>query len=269
MEFSVHHWREAFEILVLAIVIYFVLRFIRGTRGARVLIGLVSLLLLLTLISQLFHMEVIGWLLGHFLTFIVVALVVIFQPELRRALAEVGAQPIFFFTSQERAVVDALVRSALGFSSRRVGALIAVEREVGLRTAAEGGALLDARLSHELLDQIFFSNSPLHDGGVIVRNDRVLAAACIFPLTQRTDLAASVGTRHRAALGLAEDTDAVALVVSEETGKISVACQGKFHQNLDGDQLRELLMKLLVGAPPGSWLEKLQNFWGGRSSSYG
>jgi len=272
MDMATDYWREAFEILVLAIVIYFVLRFIRGTRGARVLIGLVSMLILLTLISQMFRMEVIGWLLGHFLAFLGVALVIIFQPELRRALAELGSQPVFFSffsASNERAVVDVLVKSALNFSSRRVGALIAVEREMGLRTLAEGGVVLDSRLSHELLDQIFFPNSPLHDGGVIIQNGRVKAAACIFPLTQRTDLAASVGTRHRAALGLSEDTDALVLVVSEETGKISVACQSEFHQNLDPEKLRSLLTKLLVGVPQGSWLGKLQGLLSGWNSSKG
>jgi diadenylate cyclase len=251
-------WRPLLEIFILTVFIYFILRFIRGTRGARVLLGLVLLLLTLTIISEAFDLRTISWLLGHFFAFMVITLVVIFQPELRRALAEVGSQPIFFTSSKERAVVDILMRSAISFSARKIGALIAVEREISLRNFGEAGAVIDAKLSSELLDQIFYPNSPLHDGGLTIQNDRVVAAACIFPLTQDTSLAKSVGTRHRAALGMAEETDAVVLVVSEETGKISVACAGELHQNLSVDQLRSLLTKLLVGVPRASWLGKFQ-----------
>ncbi len=253
------YWKSVLEILILSIFIYFLLRFIRGTRGARVMLGLASLLLFLILMSQLFDLRVISWLLGHFFEFIVVALVVIFQPELRRALAELGSRPIFFTASHERAVVDVLVKAAASFSSRRVGSLIAVEREIGVKSISEAGATIDAKLSFEMLDQIFYPNSPLHDGGVIIQNDRIAAAACIFPLTQRTDLAKSVGTRHRAALGLSEDTDAVILVVSEETGTISVACQSNLYQKLDSERLRSLLTRLLVGAPDRSWAGKFWN----------
>ncbi len=265
-EFLQQYWKAGLEIFILSLFIYFILRFIHGTRGARVLMGLVLLLLLLTFISQFFGLKTIGWLLGHFFSFIVVALVVIFQPELRRALAEVGSQPLFFTISSERALVDTLAKSAVSFSVRRIGALIAVEREIGLRGTADGGAMIDAKLSQELLEQLFFPNSPLHDGGVIIQNDRVVAAACIFPLTQRTDLAKSVGTRHRAAIGLAEDTDAVVLVVSEETGNISVVCQGEVHQNLDREGLRVLLTDLLVGVPRASWLGKLQSVFSNQNS---
>lgn len=246
------HWKAAFEIFILSIFIYFILNFIRGTRGARVLIGLVMLLLFFTVMSQVFDLKAISWLLGHFFSFIVVALVVIFQPELRRALAEVGSQPIFFTISKERAVIDILVNTADLFATRKVGALIAVEREIGVRGIAEAGAPLDARLSQELLEQLFYPNSPLHDGGVIIHNDRVVAAACIFPLSQRADLAKSVGTRHRAAIGLAEETDAVIVAVSEETGAISVVCQRELHSNLDRAGLHELLTRLLVGGSAAS-----------------
>ena len=231
------------------------------------LLGLVSLLIFLTLISSLFDLKTISWLLGHFFAFIVVALVVIFQPELRRALAEIGSQPIFFTITNERAVVDVLVKSAIAFSGRKIGALIAVEREIGLRSVAEAGALIDAKLSQELLEQLFYPNSPLHDGGVIIQNDRIIGAACIFPLTPRIDLAKSVGTRHRAALGLAEETDAVVLVVSEETGNISVACQGQLHQNVGRERLHPLITSLLVGAPKASWWGKIEGLFGSRTSS--
>jgi diadenylate cyclase len=252
------YWRVGLEIILLWIVIYFILRFIRGTRGARVLLGFVFLMLLLTIISRAFHLAAISWLLGHFFAFIVVALVVIFQPELRRVLAEVGSQPIFFTSSNERAVIDTLVKSVLALSSRKVGALIAVEREMGLKAIAEAGAPIDGKLTQELLEQLFYPNSPLHDGGVIIQNDRIAAAACIFPLTPRTDLAKSVGTRHRAALGLSEDTDAVVLVVSEETGRISVACQSELQQDLDHQQLKDLLASLLVGIPRPSFFGRIQ-----------
>jgi len=249
-------WRSVFEILILSVFIYFLLRFIRGTRGARVMLGLASLLLFLTLMSQLFELRVINWLLEHFFEFIVVALVVIFQPELRRALAELGSRPIFFTATHERAVVDILVKVAMSFSTRHIGSLIAVEREIGVHGITEAGAQIDAKLSFELLDQLFYPNSPLHDGGVVIQNDRIAAAACIFPLTQRIDLAKSVGTRHRAALGLSEDTDSVVLVVSEETGTISVACQGNLYQKLDAERLRSLLTRLLVGSAETSWFGK-------------
>ncbi len=253
------HWRSGLEIFILSIFVYFILRFIRGTRGARVLMGLVTLLILLTFISQVFDLHTISWLLEHFFSFIVVALVVIFQPELRRALAEVGTQPLFFTSTHEREVVDVLVKSVMALSARKVGALIAVEREIGLRGVGEPGAVLDARLSQELLDQLFFPNSPLHDGGVVIQHNRVISAASIFPLTQRVDLPKSVGTRHRAALGLSEETDAVVVVVSEETGNISVACKGELHQQLDREKLRELLTRLLVGTTDATWLGKLQS----------
>jgi len=259
LELLQEHWRGALEICILSLIIYLILRFIQGTRGARVMIGLVALLLCLTIISEVFNLRTISWLLGHFFSFIVVALIVIFQPELRRALAEVGSQPIFFTSSGERAVVDTLAKTAMSLSVRRIGGLVAVEREIGLRAVAEGGATIDGKLTQELLEQIFFPNSPLHDGGVIVQHDRIVAAACIFPLTQRTDLAKSVGTRHRAAIGLAEETDAVVLVVSEETGNVSVVCQSEAHQNVDRERLPELLTELLVGVSRVSWFHRLEN----------
>lgn len=257
-DFYAQYWRAMIEILILAMGIYFVLRFIRGTRGARVLLGLVTLLLFLSVMSEILGLHTINWLLGHFFEFIVVAFVVIFQPELRRALAQLGSGPIFFTVSSERAVADTLVRAATGLSARRVGALIAVEREISLRNLSEAGAPVDARLSVDLLDQLFYPNSPLHDGGVVVQNDRVLAAACIFPLTQRADLAASMGTRHRAAIGLSEETDAVVVAVSEETGRISVACGGALSPGLTPEELRAKLVALLVGSPEQSWLGKLR-----------
>ena len=253
-EFHAQYWRAVAEILILAMGIYFVLRFIRGTRGARVLLGLVTLLLFLSVASEVLGLRTISWLLGHFFAFIVVAFVVIFQPELRRALAQLGSGPIFFTVSNERAVVDTLVRAAAGLSARRVGALIAVEREISLRNLSEAGAPVDARLSVDLLDQLFYPNSPLHDGGVVVQNDRILAAACIFPLTQRADLAASMGTRHRAAIGLSEETDAAVIVVSEETGRITVASGGALSAGLNAEELRANLVGLLVGSPEESWL---------------
>lgn len=256
-EVHVQYWRAALEILILAMGIYFILRLIRGTRGARALIGLVALLLFLSVVSDALGLHTINWLLGHFFAFIVVASVVIFQPELRRALAQLGSGPIFFMVSNERAVVDALVRAAAGLSARRVGAIVAIEREISLRTLSEAGVHLDARLSVDLMDQIFYPNSPLHDGGAIVQNDRVLAAACIFPLTQRADLAASMGTRHRAAIGLSEETDAVVIAVSEETGRITVACEGALSPGLTPEDLRARLTELLVGRSEESWLGKM------------
>jgi diadenylate cyclase len=241
------YWRSILEVMILAVGMYLVLRFIQGTRGARVLLGLVALLLLLTVVSVLFDLRAMNWFLGHLYTIGAVALVIIFQPELRHALAEIGSRSILLSGPHERDVVEILVKASLGFSARKVGALIAIEREIALKGVAEGGAAIDARLSVEILDQIFYPNSPLHDGGVLIQGNRVLSAATIFPLTSRTDLAKSVGTRHRAALGLSEESDAAVLVVSEETGSISLASQSTLHQNLNAEQLRKLLSRLILG----------------------
>ncbi len=243
------YWKPAFEILLLAAAIYYCLLLFRGTRGAAVLTGFVILLLGVAGVTQLFQLDVINWILSRFLTFLAIAVLVIFQPELRRALAQLGSQYPFSSTQMRFELIDVLVETARSLSQKRCGGLMAVEREIGFRGMAETGVAVDAKATPELLTTIFFPNTPLHDGGVVLRGDRIVSAACVFPLTQRQGLSASVGMRHRAAIGLTEETDAVVVVVSEETGEISVAHRGHLVHGLDPDGLRDFLATTL--APSG------------------
>ncbi len=233
------------EILVLAAGFYYTIQFFRGTRGAQVLTGLVVVLLLLTILTRLFHMEALYWLLQRFSVYLAVALVIIFQPEIRRALAELGKQHVFGITAGERSLVDAVVQASIMLSERKVGALIAVERQTGTRPIQETGKPIDGRVTPELLATIFHPHTPLHDGGVIIRDNRIVAAGCVFPLSQQDEATRTLGTRHRAAIGLTEESDAIVVVVSEETGTISIAYNGRLSRGIDEDRLRRTLMSVL------------------------
>ena len=255
LEFFAVHWRGAIEIVLLSAVIYYFLLLFRGTRGAAVFSGLVIALLVVTGLTHIFELDVMNWILSRVLGFLAIAVLVIFQPELRRALAQIGSQSFFTSSQQPTEVIDVLVETARQLSQKHFGALIAIEREIGFRGMQETGVPMDAKASAELLTTVFFPNTPLHDGGVVLRGDRVVAAGCIFPLTQRQGLSATLGMRHRAAIGLSEETDAMVLVVSEETGLISVAQQGHLTQNLDAAGLRlSLVGALAPPARPGNWL---------------
>src|SRR5256714_2380552 len=210
-------WRSLVEILLLWVAIYYGYLYFRGTRGAKVLTGLAIVFLTLTLISTLLNLVVIGWIVRSFSVFLAIALVVIFQPELRRGLAALGGHPIFSLTSEKRETVHDLVESVTQLASTQFGALIAIERDTSIRVYEETGVQLEADFSVELMLTIFHPKSALHDGGVIVRNGRVAAAACIFPVSQRETLDRSLGLRHRAGLGLTEESDAVAAGVFVET----------------------------------------------------
>jgi diadenylate cyclase len=234
------------QIVVLSVVYYYIFVFFRGTRGAQVLVGLGLLLAVLIGVTQIFSLDALNWLLRRFSVYLAVALLIIFQPEIRRALAELGRQPVFAVPAERRSVVDHVVRAAMLLSEHRVGALIAVEREIGTRGIQDTGVRLDARVDPELLSSIFFPHTPLHDGGVIIQGNRIAAAGCVFPLSQKAELHKTLGTRHRAAVGLTEETDALAVVVSEETGNISVAYRGRLSRGLDEDRLRRFLAALLL-----------------------
>jgi diadenylate cyclase len=250
MEYIVYfigsYWKTAFEIVLLAAGIYYCLLLFRGTRGAAVLTGFIVLLLGVAGVTQIFQLDVINWILGRFLAFLAIAVLVIFQPELRRALAQLGSQYPFSSSLLRFELIDVLVETARSLSQKRCGGLMAVEREIGFRGVAETGVAVDAKATPELLTTVFFPNTPLHDGGVVLRGDRIVAAACVFPLTQRQGLSASVGMRHRAAIGLTDETDAVVVVVSEETGEISVAHRGHLARGLDPDRLRDFLSTTLA-----------------------
>ena len=234
------------EILFLAVVLYYIIDFFRGTRGAQVLVGLTVFFVGLLFVTHFLHLDAVNWLLKRFSVYFAIAFVVIFQPEIRRALAELGKQHVFHGTVRERTLVDNIVQAVLLLAERKIGALIAVEREIGTRTTQETGTRLDSMVSPELLASIFFPHTPLHDGGVIIRGDRILAAGCLFPLSPREELSKSLGTRHRAAIGLTEETDAIVIVVSEETGAISVAFKGRLSRGLDEERLKRVLGAVLL-----------------------
>jgi diadenylate cyclase len=254
MELITTYWKAGIEILLLTAVIYYFLLLFRGTRGAAVLTGFVIVLFAIVVVTRVFELDVINWILGRFLAFLAIAVLVIFQPELRRALAQLGSQQIFTGAAQRGGLIDVLVETARSLSQKRCGALLAVEREIGFRGLAETGVAIDAKATAELLTTIFYPNTPLHDGGVVLRGDRVVAAGCVFPLTQRQGLPANFGMRHRAAIGLSEETDAVVVAVSEETGDISVAHRGHLMQGLDTEGLRGFLATTLApGGKRAGW----------------
>lgn len=245
--FVSQRWNAMVEILLLGAVVYFAWRHFRGTRGARVLVGVAVFLVGLTVLSRLLRLEVIGWLLGHSPMFFAVALVVIFQPELRRVFAELGSSGIFGGRRQSKEELDALCECVFELADKQCGALLALEREVGVRAYAESGVEIDCAFSGELVRTIFFPKTPLHDGGLILRDGRIVAAGCIFPVSQRESLDRSFGLRHRAGLGISEETDAVAIIVSEETGSVSLCHRGQIARGLGPAEFRGRLGRLLLG----------------------
>lgn len=254
-QFVSNYWRAAFEIVLLAAVIYYLLLLFRGTRGAAVFTGFVLALLVITGLTRIFELDVINWILSRVLAFLAIAVLVIFQPEIRKALAQLGSGQLFSSVRQRHELIDVLVETARTLSQKHFGALIAIEREIGFRGLQETGVAMDAKVTPELLTTIFYPNTPLHDGGVVLRGDRVVAAGCVFPLTQRAGLSSELGMRHRAALGLSEETDAIVITVSEETGMISVARQGHLLRELDADTLRTYLLRALPRpSRSGNWL---------------
>src|SRR5690349_18162937 len=239
-------WRAALEILILGVGIYYSFRFVRGTRGAPVVTGFLVFLLAFVLVSFLLKMKVLQYLLGAFTAYFVLAILVIFQPELRRMLAELGNLPLFATAHEQRENVEVIIQTAERLSDVRIGALIAVEQTIQLQEAVESGIVIDCEATPEMLETIFFPNNAIHDGGVIIKGDRIAYAACIFPLTQRQDLNKSLGTRHRAAIGLTEETDAVVVAISEETGSVSYAYKGQLIRGVTLEELRAFLTTVLV-----------------------
>ncbi len=248
MAFELHNfmWQPALEILILAVGIYYALNFIRGTRGAPVVMGLVVLFVALSFITSVLELTVLRWLLGTFSAFSAFAVLVIFQPELRRLLAELGNQSLLLSAQEQREDIEVIIETVERLADVRIGALIAIEQSINLAEAVESGVVVDCGATPEMLETIFFPNNAIHDGGVLIKNGRILRAACIFPLTTRQDLHKSLGTRHRAAIGLSEETDAVMVVVSEESGAISCAYRGELKRGVTVEELRAFLTGLFV-----------------------
>src|SRR5438477_4879067 len=241
-------WWDLVDILVVSILIYEVLKLIRGTRAVQMAVG-GGVLIGLFYGSRWGHLETVNWLIRNMVGYIVFAVIVLFQSDIRRALAHLGRAPFFrYFAKPESAEesIEELVVAAGLLSGRRTGAIVALERQIGLRNYIEGGIPLDAVLTYDLLVSIFQPSSPLHDGAVIVQTDRIAAAACFLPLTVNPKLSKELGSRHRAAIGLTEESDSVAIVVSEETGLISVVVEGQIERGFDADALRLRLRSLVL-----------------------
>jgi len=254
-------WRPALEILILTVGIYYAFIFVRGTRGAPVVTGFFVLLLTLTIVTTVLDLTVLRWLLSTLFGFIAIAILVIFQPELRRILAELGNQSFFNTAREQRENIEVIIQTVERLAEVRIGALIAIEQSIRVQEAVESGIILDCEATPEMLETIFFPNNAIHDGGVIIKGDRIARAACIFPLTQRQDLNKSLGTRHRAAIGLSEETDAIIVIVSEETGAVSYAYKGHLVRGVTLEELRAFLTSLLVkGGKPRTWLESFRNW---------
>jgi len=230
------------DILVVAFLIYQILLLIRGTRAVQMAVGL-TVVIVFFYLSPWRQLTTMAWLLENILPYFVFAIIVIFQSEIRRGLAHFGKTPFLSgFSSIKRSdLYDEIVLAATTLAGKKTGALIVIEREIGLKNYIESGITLDSVVSYDLMVTIFDPSVPLHDGAVIIQKDRLAAAACFLPLTVNPRLSKAMGTRHRAAIGITEETDAVAIVVSEETGAISMAVGGKIHRSLDTDSLRDRL----------------------------
>jgi diadenylate cyclase len=239
-------WLDLLDILIVAFLIYQLLQFIRGTHAVQMALGALVLVLLYWL-SQMAHLETVNWLLRTFMPYLVFGIIVVFQAEIRKVLAQLGKTPIpgVFGSPRTEEVIDEVVLAGTTLAAQRTGAIVVIERDMGLRSYIETGIALDAYVTYDLLISIFNPGTPLHDGAVIVQGNRVAAAACFLPLTVNPQLSRELGSRHRAAIGVTEDTDALAVVVSEETGVISLVVGGRIRRELDGASLKSALLDVL------------------------
>ena len=241
-------WWDILDIVVVSVLVYEVFKLIRGTRAMQMALG-AAIIGALFYGSQWGHLETVNWLIRNLVGYIVFAVIVLFQSDIRRALAHFGRAPFFRYFAREESAeesIEELVVAAGMLAAQRVGAIIAIERQIGLRNYIEGGIPLDSMLTYDLLVSIFQPAAPLHDGAVIVQGDRIAAAACFLPLTVNPRLSKELGSRHRAAIGLTEENDSIAIVISEETGGISIAADGHIERGLTADGLRARLRTLIL-----------------------
>ncbi len=250
------------EIFIIFLMLYFVLRFMQGTRGVGVMRGLVFVLVIATVmllfIVRSLQLYTVDWLLTEFLPMITIPFIILFQPELRRALVRLGENPFLgLFFKGEAPMLDEVVEAASVLSRNRLGGIIAIERKVGLDHFVEAGTRVDANISSDLINTIFWPGSPLHDGAVIIQEQRIVAAGCLLPLSDSPTVDKTLGTRHRAGMGLTEETDAISIIVSEETGVISLAVKGQITSGLDEKGLRKTLGQLLKGDNANSGGDRL------------
>jgi diadenylate cyclase len=236
-------WQDLADILIVAYVVYRIALLIRGTRTVQMVVGMVVIGFAF-IASQVFGLFTLNWVLNNFLGSIIIILVVIFQSDIRRALSRVGTNPFFGSRPNTAGVAEELAIAAAWLSARRIGALMVIEQDDGLNEFVESGRSIYGRVSPELIENIFMRGSPLHDGAVIIKGDQILSAACVLPLSSNPNVSLSLGTRHRAAIGMTEDTDAVVLVVSEEDGTISIAHRGELRRALEPSEVLTTLRKL-------------------------
>jgi diadenylate cyclase len=243
-------WQDFLDIGIITFLVYRSLQIVRGSRAMQMIIGL-AVILVAYVSSRALGLLTLSWILDNFLASIILVIVVIFQSDIRRALTQVGSAPLF--AAAERAVqanddiVDEVGQAAMALAEKNVGALIVIEREVGLNEYMEIGTRLDARVSRELVESVFLPHSPIHDGALVIQKGRVTAVRCLLPLSTNPNLRKTWGTRHRAALGVTEETDAVAVVVSEQEGSAALVVGGNVTENIDGGRLRSALRELLKG----------------------
>lgn len=258
-------WRDVIDVVIVALILYQLLKLVRGTQAAQLLVGMM-VLLVLDLFATALHLRLLEYVFANGGQAILIATVVLFQPELRRALDQVGRlAPVRAILPHAGGagiarLVDEVIRAAGSLSEQRTGALVVFERGTGLENVAATGVRINGETTAEMLAALFFPNSPLHDGAVIIRETRIVAAGCVLPLADALPGVGRMGTRHRAALGLTLQSDAVVLIVSEETGLISVAHQGKVYRGLDQGKLRDMLLALLGGEPGQSRMPMARPF---------
>ena len=245
--------QPALEVFILAFIFYKILYYLRGTRGSNILAGMLIALLILTAGADFMKFEVLSWALSGLWTLLATAMIVIFQPELRRAFAQLGSMS-FRQEDRKKEVITEITTAVLNMANRKIGALMVIERKIGMRAIVEDAVKLDVKVNSMILESIFYPNSPLHDGAIIIKNDRIIAAHAILPLSRDESFTKSLGTRHRAAVGITEETDAVVVVVSEENGNISVACRGSIRYDVKVDKLLRYLSSLMMAPDDNSFL---------------
>jgi uncharacterized protein (TIGR00159 family) len=244
-------WQDVVDIAIVSVLIYWIIILIKGTRAVQMIFGL-ALIIVAFIVSRKGDLLTLHWILNTFLGSILVFIIVIFQHDIRRALTTFGKNPFFTGTGtvDESHFFEELTTATASLASNKIGALIVLERETGLREYIEGGIDLDAVVSKELIGSVFQTHSPLHDGAMIIRNGKIAAAGCLLPISMDSQVSSDMGTRHRAAIGLTKETDAAVIVISEETGTISFVLEGKITRNLDTAALRRILLRLFEAKGP-------------------
>ncbi|MFD0944090.1 diadenylate cyclase CdaA [Savagea faecisuis] len=267
MTMKASEWiRNIIDILLVWFVFYKLITIIKGTKAVQLLKG-IFVILIVRFLTEVFGLSTLGWMMEQVLTFGFLAVIIIFQPELRRALEQLGRGKIFTRSSlqedeEQKRLIEAMKKSVSYMAKRRIGALISIEKETGLSEYIETGTPLDATITSELIINIFIPNTPLHDGAVIVQKNKIAAASCYLPLSESPFISKDLGTRHRAALGISEETDAVTIIVSEETGAISLTVAGDIMRNLTIDEFEERLTELWFGADETALVESNVWKWG-------